>query len=154
MTLKERIEGDIKESMKNAEKKGDLEVLRMMKSALMNAEIEKRAKSGLEAKLNEPEEIVVIQKAIKSLEESANLYKQGGRDDMYEDAQKELAIMRRYVPAPMTEAEIEALVREAITEAETLGGVNFGAVMKLATPKAQGRADGAAISAVVKKILG
>ncbi len=153
MTLKERIEGDVKESMKNAEKKHELEVLRMMKSALMNAEIDKRAKAGLDAKLDESEEMMIVQKAIKSLEESAGLYKQGGREDLYEDAQKELAIMRRYVPAQMTEHEIEVIAKEAVTEATNAGNANFGGVMKIITAKTKGRADGAVVSIIVKKLM-
>lgn len=154
MTLKERIETDVKEAMKNPEKKHELETLRMMKSALMNAEIEKRAKAGLEAKLDEAEETMVVQKAIKSLEESAGMYKDGGRQDLFDQAQGELAIMRRYVPAPMNENEIEILVKEAITEATTTGTSNFGSVMKLVTSKTKGRADGAIVSAMVKKMMG
>jgi len=154
MTLKEQIEGDVKESMKNAEKKHELEVLRMMKSSLMNAEIDKRAKAGLDAKLDEAEETVIVQKAIKSLEESQGLYKQGGREDLANQAEKELSIMRRYVPAPMTENEIELIVKEAVTEATNAGTSNFGSVMKLVTSKTKGRADGAVISTMVKKMMG
>lgn len=154
MTLKERVEGDVKEAMKNPEKKHELETLRMMKSGLMNAEIEKRAKAGLDAKLDEPEELMIIQKAIKSLEESAGMYKQGGREDLYEAAQGELAIMRRYVPAQMTESEIEKIVMAAIADATAAGGANFGSVMKLVTSQTKGRADGAVISQMVKKMMG
>ncbi len=154
MTLKERVEGDVKEAMKNPEKKHELEVLRMMKSGLMNAEIEKRAKAGLDAKLDEPEELMIIQKAIKSLEESQGLYTQGGRQDLADAAEGELAIMRRYVPAQMTESEIEKIVVAAIADATASGGANFGSVMKLVTTQTKGRADGAKISVIVKKLLG
>ena len=154
MTLKERVEADVKESMKNPEKKHELEVLRMMKSALMNAEIEKRAKSGLDAKLDESEELTIIQKAIKSLEESQGLYKQGGREDLAEAAEGELAIMRRYVPAPMTEGEIAEIVKKAVAESGLSGAAAFGPVMKLVTPLTKGRADGAVVSKIVKETLG
>ncbi len=154
MTLKERVEADVKESMKNPEKKHELEVLRMMKSALMNAEIEKRAKVGLDAKLDETEEIVIVQKSIKSLEESQGMYKDGGRQDLVDQAEAELNIMRRYVPANMTEAEITEIVKKVVVEAGLSGVAAFGAAMKLVTPQTKGRADGAIVSKIVKEVLG
>ncbi len=154
MALIDQINSDLALLMRDPAKKQELGVLRLMKSALMNAEIEKRAKVGREAKLDDAESTFSIQKAIKSLEESRDLYKQGGREDLVTQTEAELVIMRRYVPAPLTHDEIGKIVQEAVQEATANNSANFGAVMKLVTPQTKGRADGALVASLVKKALG
>lgn len=153
--LVEQIDQDLQTTLRAPNRdERELSVLRMTKSALMNATIEKRAKAGRDAVLTEEEAISVLQRAIKSLEESVALYRQGGREDLVKQAEEELAIMKKYVPANLTEHEILEIVKKAIAESGSLDASAFGQVMKLVTPQTKGRADGAVVSKIVKELLG
>ncbi len=142
----------ITEDTKTAQKKGDtvrLSVLRMLSAALHNREIEKFG-SGDKDPLTDAEVMQVLQKEAKKRKEAAELFGKGGRKDMAEKEEKELAIINGYLPAAATRDEMERAVEEAIKE----GAKDMGGVMKSARQKLQGQVDGKELSEIVKQKLG
>ena len=149
MTIQEKIDADIKEAMR-AKEPDRLSALRMVKSALMNMAIEKHGAGG---KLADLDTLNVIRKQIRQRQESVQGFEKGGRPDLAAKEKKEIDYLTEYLPAPLTESEIQELVKEAIVEVGATTKAQMGAVMKLATEKAAGRADGKALSQVVQRIL-
>jgi len=149
MTIQERIDADIKEAMraKAAEK---LAALRMVKSALMNAVIEKHGAGG---KLSDLDSLAVIRKQVKQRRESIEGFAKGGRSDLAAKESKEIEYLTEYLPAPLKESEIQQLVKEAIQEVGATSKARMAAVMKVATEKAAGRVDGKTLSLAVQAIL-
>ncbi|MFZ4116072.1 MAG: GatB/YqeY domain-containing protein [Chthoniobacterales bacterium] len=149
MNLLEQIDHDLKEAMK-ARDAFKLGTLRLVKSALKYAAIEK---GGVATILSDEDAAAVLRKQIKQREDSVTSFEQGGRPELAEKEKTEIAILRAYLPQGLSEAEIELLVREAITEVGATSKAQMGAVMKAAQAKAAGRADGRQLSAVVQKLL-
>jgi uncharacterized protein YqeY len=149
MTIQERIDADIKEAMraKAAEK---LAALRMVKSALMNAAIEKHGAGG---KLSDLDSLAVIRKQVKQRRESIEGFAKGGRSDLAAKESKEIEYLTEYLPAPLKESEIQQLVKEAIAAVGATSKAQMAAVMKVATEKAAGRVDGKTLSLAVQAIL-
>lgn len=150
MSLQEKIDLDIKEAMR-AKDSARLSVLRMVKAALKNAAIEK---GGATALLDATEAAAVLRKQIKQREDAIAGYEKGGRAELAATERAEIAILESYLPAPLDAAALENLVREAIQEVGATSAKDMGAVMKVATAKAAGRADGRALSAEVRRQLG
>lgn len=132
---------------KNAAKLG---VLRMLKSALKYAAIEK---SGAEGELDEAEATVVIRKQVKQRQDSIESFEKGGRAELAEKEKGELAILNNYLPAAMSADDIARLVRETIAEVGATSRAQMGAVMKALGPKVAGRADGKTLSQEVQRQL-
>lgn len=149
MTLQERIDHDLREAMRSKES-ARLSVLRMVKSALMNAAIEKHGAGG---KLTDSDAIAVIRKQVKQRQDSIAGFEMGGRMELAEKEKKEIAFISEYLPQPLNEAEIAQLVREAIVEAQATSKAQMGQVMKIATGKAAGRVDGKTLSQAVQRAL-
>ena len=149
MTLQQRVDSDLKEAMraKDATKLG---VLRMLKSALKYAAIEK---SGAEAELNDAEAIQVIRKQAKQRQDSIESFEKGGRAELADKEKEELAILNSYLPQGMSPDELAKIVRETIAELGATSKAQMGAVMKALLAKAGGRADGRALSSEVQKQL-
>jgi uncharacterized protein YqeY len=150
MTLNQRIDSDLKDAMR-AKDATRLGVLRMLKSALKYAAIEK---SGAEAELDEAEAMQVIRKQVKQRQDSIESFEKGGRAELVEKEKSELAILRDYLPAAMSSDDIARLVREAIAEVGATSRAQMGAVMKALGPKVGGRADGKTLSQEVQRQLG
>ena len=150
MTIQEKIDADLKEAMrsKDAER---LSVLRMAKSALMNAAIEMQ---GARAQLPDPDAIAVIRKQVKQREDSIEGFEKGGRPELAAKERREIGFLTEYLPKPLTENELEQLVKGAIAEVGATSKAQMGAVMKVATQKAGGRVDGRTLSQAVQKALG
>ena len=150
MTIQEKIDADLKEAMrsKDAER---LSVLRMVKSALMNAAIEMQ---GARAQLPDPDAIAVIRKQVKQREDSIEGFEKGGRLELAAKERREIGVLMEYLPKPLTENELEQLVKGAIAEIGATSKAQMGAVMKVATQKAGGRVDGRTLSQAVQKALG
>ena len=150
MTIQEKIDADLKEAMrsKDAER---LSVLRMVKSALMNAAIEMQ---GARAQLPDPDAIAVVRKQVKQREDSIEGFEKGGRLELAAKERREIAVLMEYLPKPLTENELEQLVKGAIAEIGATSKAQMGAVMKVATQKAGGRVDGRTLSQAVQKALG
>jgi uncharacterized protein YqeY len=149
MTIQERIDSDLKEGMRahNATKVG---VLRMLKSALKYAAIEK---SGAEAELNDAEAVQVVRKQAKQRQDSIESFEKGGRAELVEKEKNELSILNEYLPQAMSAAELAQMVREAIAEVGATSKAQMGVVMKAVQAKAAGRADGKTLSQEVQKQL-
>ncbi|MFA0752104.1 MAG: hypothetical protein SLRJCFUN_002507 [Candidatus Fervidibacter sp.] len=146
MSLKERIDADYKTAMKvrDAVK---VSVLRLLRSAIHNAEIDRQRA------LTDDEILGVIQSEIRKRRESIEAFQQGGRADLAEREQAELAILEAYLPQPLSRAELEALVRETIREVGALSVRDMGKVMAVLMPKVRGRADGREVNELVRQLL-
>lgn len=149
MTLQAQVDNDIKEAMK-ARDTARLNPLRMLKSALKNAAIEK---GGADATLDDAEAIVVIRKQIKQRQDAVDGFEKGGRPELAATEKGEIELLSVYLPKGLSEEELVTLVKEAIAESGATTKQQMGAVMKIASAKAAGRADGKALSAEVQKQL-
>ena len=149
MSLTAQIDADLKKAMiaRDAER---LSVLRMLKSSVKYAAIEK---GGADAVPTDTEVSAVIRKEVKKRQDSITSYQEGNRPELAEKEQAELAILQTYLPAALSEAELEAIVKDAIAETGATGKAQMGAVMKAAQAKAAGRADGKTLSQLVQKLL-
>jgi uncharacterized protein len=149
MTLQQRVDSDLKDGMraKDATKVG---VLRMLKSALKYAAIEK---SGAESELNDAEAVQVIRKQVKQRQDSIESFEKGGRAELVEKEKKELSILNEYLPQAMSADELGKIVRETIAEVGATSKAQMGAVMKAVQAKVAGRADGKTLSQEVQKQL-
>jgi hypothetical protein len=147
-TLRERIDADLKDAMRS---KSELRtsVLRMLKSAIKYKEVE----PGASGPLDEPAILQVIGTLIKQRRDSAEQFKAGGREDLAEKEQGEIAILQGYLPQQLTSEELDAEVQAAIASVGAKGPKDMGAVMKAVQPKVAGRAEGRAISEAVKTAL-
>jgi len=127
-----------------------LNVLRMLKSALMNATIEKHGAGGV---LDDADALAIVRKEIKKRQDSVESFEKGGRPEMAAIEQDEITLLTTYLPQGLSEAEIAGIVREAIAEAGATTRQQMGAVMKIVSANAAGRADGRALSTEVQKQL-
>lgn len=128
-----------------------LAVLRMLKAALKNAAIEK---GGAAAQLEDNEAAAIVRKQVKQRQDSIEGFEKGNRPELAEKEKQELAFLNAYLPKQLPSEELVALVRAAIAEAGATSKAQMGAVMKIASAKAAGRADGRALSAEVAQQLG
>lgn len=140
-----RIPEDIKTAMK-AKDSLALNALRALKSALMNAAIEK---GNLSSVLDEAEVLSVIRKQIKQRVDSCEQFEKAGRPELAETEKAEIAILSRYLPAALTEEELAAIIDQAMTDTAAASKADMGKVMKRAQELADGRADGKLLSAAV-----
>ena len=150
MNLSERIDADLKDAMR-AKDAGKLTVLRMLKSAVKNAAIEK---GGASATLDDAETTQVIRKQVKQRQDSIEQFEKGGRPELAAKEKEELGILTSYLPQQMSSEELAAAVREAIAEAGATSRAQMGAVMKGLQTKLAGRADGKTLSQEVQRQLG
>ena len=147
MGLKEKIMQDMKEAMK-AKDTAKVSTLRLLISEIKNKEIDKRGE------LTDDEILAVIQKAVKQRKESIEQYEKAGRSDLVEKEKKELEILEAYLPQPLSEEELEAIIDEAIKEAQATSVKDMGKVMKIVMPKVRGRADDKIVNQKVREKLG
>jgi len=150
VNLSERVDSELKAAMreKNAVKLG---VLRMLKSALSYATIEK---SGAQGGLSGADAAQVIRKQVKQRQDSIESFEKGGRPELAAKEKEELSILQSYLPQAMSADEISKIVRETIAEVGASSKAQMGAVMKALQAKVAGRADGKSLSAEVQKQLG
>ena len=149
MSLVAKIDADLKAAMiaKDAEK---LSVLRMLKSAVKYAAIEKGGAVSVPTDL---EVLSVVRKEVKKREDSISSFTQAGRTDMADKEKKEMEFLKTMLPAQMTPEKMEQLVKEAIAEVGATSKAQMGSVMKAAQAKAAGQADGKALSQLVQRML-
>ncbi len=141
-----KIQNDMKQAMKAGEKER-LGTIRMLLAALKNASIEKRQE------LEESEILTVIQREVKQRKNAMEEYLKGKRDDLVEQAKKEIAVLESYLPQQMSDEELGDLVQKVIDEIKATPK-EFGKVMGKLMPMVQGKAEGNRVQAVVKKLLG
>lgn len=151
MTLIETIEQDYQSAFRVGNK-NTISVLRMLKTALVNAEIAKRGKTGDRGvKLSEDEALNIVKRQVKQTEEARDLFIKGGRQDLVDQNTKELDILKKYLPETISEDAVRAVVIKIVDEAR---GADFGKIMSAAMKDLKGKADGAIVSRVVKEMMG
>ena len=148
--LRDQINDALKEAMK-AKNKRAVSTLRMVNSTLKNADIEARG-AGKPA-LGEAEVLAILQKMIKQRQESVELYKKGGRDDLVAQEEAEIAIISGYLPRQMSDAEMKSAIDAAVAETEASGMKDMGKVIGALRGKYAGQMDMAKASALVKAKL-
>jgi uncharacterized protein len=146
VSVRDNISHDTKEAMKGRERPR-IEALRMLSAALKNAEIEKGEP------LTEDEEVAILRRQLKQREESADAYRKAGREEQANAEETEAGIVRRYLPAPLSDEEMIRLVDEAINETGATSMRDMGAVMGRATALAGNRADGRRLSTLARERL-
>ncbi len=144
--LRERINNAIKDAMRARDQKR-LGVLRMVSSALKQVEIDERRELG------DNDVLAILDKLVKQRQDSLKQYRDAGRDDLADQEEAEIALLREFLPQPLSDAEIDTLIDEAISETGAASMQDMGKVMGILKPKAQGRADMGAVSARVKERL-
>jgi uncharacterized protein len=149
MSLQSQVDNDIKEAMR-ARETVRLNALRLLKSAMKNAAIEK---GGAETTLDDAEASAVIRKQIKQRHDAIEGFEKGDRPELAAAERAEIEVLSAYLPAALSTDEVTALAREAIAEAGATSKQQMGAVMKIATAKAAGRVDGKTLSQAVQKLL-
>ena len=148
MTLYDKFSEDIKAAMK-ARDKVRLETLRNIKKVFLEA----KTAPGANDTLEDADALKILQKLAKQGRESAQTYIDNGRQDLADDELAQAAVIEEYLPKQLSEAEIEVEVKKVIAETGAQGMKDMGRVMGVVTKQLAGRADGRAISTVVKRLL-
>lgn len=146
-SLKDQIQNDLADAMRNKEEIRK-SALRMLIAAIKNTEIEARKP------LDDDGVVTVIQKQVKQRRESILEFEKGGRQDLVDKESAEAKVLESYLPEQADPAEIEAAARKLIAETGASGPRDIGKVMPVLTKQFAGRADGRAISEIVKRLLG
>lgn len=147
MSLRERLNQDLKDAMR-AKDQARMTVIRGIKAAILEAETKSQRTT-----LDDDAIIGVIAKEVKERKETLPEFERGGRLDLVEKLQAEIRILEEYLPTPLTPEEVQALIAEAIRETGASGPRDMGRVMGWLSPKIRGRADGRAVSDLVKAHL-
>ena len=147
MSLKERITQEMKDAMRSGEKER-LGYIRMLQAAIKQREVDERIT------LDDTQVLGVIEKMIKQRREAIAQFEAGGRADLAAKELAEVALLQTYMPEPLSQAEVEALVAAAIAETGAASVKDMGKVMALVKTRAAGRADMSAVSAIIKSKLG
>jgi uncharacterized protein YqeY len=124
-----------------------LSALRMLKNGIHNREID------LKRELNEAEFFQILSGMVKQRRDSIEQFEKGGRPDLVEKEEAELKVIREFMPAQMSETELDAIIADAIRETGAAGVRDMGKVMKILMPKVTGKADGKTVGEKVKLIL-
>jgi len=146
VTLKERITEDMKAAMRASDKER-LSTIRMLQAAIKQREVDERVT------LDDAQVVAVLEKMVKQRRESIAAFEQGGRVDLADKEKSEIALLQEYLPAQLSEAEVDALIREAIASTGAASMKDMGKVMGVVKSKAAGRADMGAVSARIKAAL-
>lgn len=149
MTIEEQVNDGIKNAMK-AHDKVRLETMRNIKKVILEA----KTRPGANDRIDDAECIKLIQKLAKQGNESAEIYRQQGREDLYEQESGQVAVLEEFLPKQLDEAELTEALKAIIAEVGASSAKDMGKVMGTATKKLAGLADGKAISAKVKELLG
>src|SRR5664280_182279 len=148
MSLTEKISSDLINAMKEKDKVA-LEAIRAAKTAFTLA----RSEKGADHVLLPDEELKIIQKLVKQRRESAAIYKENNRQDLYEKEVIEADVLEKYLPAKMGEADLEKALKDIIAKVGAKLPADMGKVMGLSTRELAGKAEGKDISAKVKQLL-
>ena len=149
MTIEEQVNDGIKNAMK-AHDKVRLETMRNIKKVILEA----KTRPGANDRIDDAECIKLIQKLAKQGKESAEIYRQQGREDLYEQESGQVAVLEEFLPKQLDEAELTEALKAIIAEVGASSAKDMGKVMGTATKKLAGLADAKAISAKVKELLG
>lgn len=145
--LKARLSNAMKDAMR-AKDKARLGVVRMALAALKQVEVDERIE------LDDTRVLAILDKLVKQRQDSASQYAEAGRQDLADVELAEIEILREFLPTPLTDDEIDALIDQAIADSGATGMQDMGKLMGQLKPKLQGRADMGEVSGRVKKRLG
>ncbi|MDO4729186.1 MAG: GatB/YqeY domain-containing protein [Bacteroidota bacterium] len=148
MSLLIQINEEIKNAMK-AKQTQKLDALRAVKSALLLAQTE----SGAKEELSKDDEIKLLQKLIKQRKESARIYQQQGREDLANTELEQASTIEQFLPKQLSTSEIEQIIEQIISESKENGIAQMGDIMRIATQRMMGQADGKTISDIVREKL-
>ncbi|UOF88922.1 GatB/YqeY domain-containing protein [Fodinisporobacter ferrooxydans] len=146
MSLTGRLAEDMKQAMK-AKDKVRLSVIRMVRTAVKNAEIDQKQE------LSDDEVLAVISKELKQRRDSLQAFESAGRQDLVEEAKAEIEILVEYLPTQLSEEEVKSIVQEVIREVGAASKADTGKVMSVLMPKVRGRADGKLVNQIVQQLL-
>lgn len=148
MSVKERLNEDMKQAMKEKEAgKFRLSVIRMVRASIKNSEIDRKRE------LSEEEVLDIVAKEVKLRRDAAEEFSKGNRPDLVDNVQKEAAILMDYLPAQLSEPEVRALVAAAVDQTGAISAKDMGKVMAALMPQVKGRADGKMVNVIVKEML-
>jgi uncharacterized protein len=147
MSLEITINNDLKEAMK-AKNEIRLRSIRGIKAAIMTLKT-----SGANIEITADDEIKLLQKMVKQRKDSLSIFEQQGRAELAKVERDEIEVIESYLPKQLSESEIEAIVREAIATTGASSVKDMGKVMGVASKQVAGRAEGAVISGIVKRLL-
>lgn len=148
MNFTEKINQDLKEAMK-AQDQVSLRSIRAIKAAILLAQTDGSGKP-----VDDEKAIQILQKLVKQRRESLDIYEKQGREDLASVEREEIGVLERYLPAQLGEEDLRKMLQELVAEVGASGPKDMGKVMGLASKKLAGQADGKAISALVKELLG
>jgi uncharacterized protein YqeY len=146
MSLLQQLDADLKTALKGSDKL-KLSVIRLVKAAVKNRQIDR----GRE--LSDEEVLAVIASLAKQRRESIEQFSKGGRTDLAEQEEKELAILQSYMPAQLPPEELDRIIREAIQESGAKDEKEIGKVMRVLMPRIKGLADGKAVNSRTRELL-
>jgi uncharacterized protein YqeY len=146
MSLKAQISNDMKDAMR-AKDAGRLGTIRLLTAAMKQKEVDERIE------LNDSQVLAIIEKMIKQRKDSISQFEAGGRQDLADIEKAEMAVLQAYMPAALSEAEMQAAVAAAITQTGAAMPQDMGKVMAVLKPQLAGRADMTVISGLVKAAL-
>lgn len=153
MSLKERINEDMKSAMKAAGGGADpdarikLDTIRLLNSEIKNAEIQKKAE------LAEDEMVEIIQRQLKRRREAIELYKKGGREDLVAKEEKESVVLASYLPEQLSDDDLRKFIQDAIIETGAKTPKEMGKLMSVLMPKVKGKADGRRVNEIALEFL-
>ncbi len=147
MSLKARITEDMKTAMRSGEK-NRLSCIRMLQAGIKQREVDERIQ------LDDAQVLSVIDKMIKQRRESVTQFQAGNRADLVAQETAEIELLTGYLPAQLGEAELDAMIKDAIAATGAASMKDMGKVMGVLKPKVQGRTDIGALSARIKSVLG
>jgi len=146
MSLLEKVDVDLRAALKASDKL-KLSVLRLLKAAVKNRQIEKGGD------LSDEEITAVISTLVKQRRESIEQFTRGGRNDLAEQEQLEIGVLQSYLPEQLSAEGIDRLIREAIQESGAAGEADMGKVMRVLMPRVRGMADGKVVNVRVRELL-
>jgi uncharacterized protein len=148
MSLKDKINEDLKASMKNQD------TVRTETLRSIRAEIIKMDKSGMQREMNEDEELQLLMRQVKMRKEAMEMFEMGNRADLVEKEKMQLDIINEYLPKPLTKEEAEEIINNIIKELGEVTEKDFGKVMSASMKSLKGKIDGKIIQEIVKSKLG
>lgn len=147
MSLKDKITQDMKDAMKSGDK-DRLGVIRLILAALKQKEVDERIV------LDDAQVLAILEKMLKQRRESVAQFTQGKRQDLADKEEAEIKVIQAYMPAQLSDAELDKLVADAVAESGAASVKDMGKVMGILKPKVAGKADMSAVSAKIKSKLG
>ena len=152
MSLRERIQADIKEAMK-AKEAARLSTLRLISAAIKDREIAARSERGEDSALTQDDVIALMSKMVKQRQESARIYEEGGRLELAEKELAEIKVIEEFLPRQLSPAEVDAAIADAVAETGAASIRDMGKVMAVLKAKYTGQMDFGAVGARLKEKL-